>query len=332
MFALAVFAVVGSLALLSEGKVCNIFGDPHVVTFDGLKYKFAGACNYVLAMDCVNMEWIIYGHFTSCGKGSCLETISIFHEKKGGLDALLVGRGWVINHQGAKLAYSQGQDFQIGNIGVSFDGLYLTISLAGTGISIVYDGAMAVQISLDTAVNPDAVTCGLCGNNDGVPDNEASQLRSIGNDLESSGLYGLDGFVFQWKVDRGDYCYKPAIVESDRRLPCGNDYTLHRKNDRARAVCQQLVDNQELFKCHETVNLNMYYEACLTDYCSVTLLTEGYPVHCSTASAYAKHCQMMGVGVSDEVWRREMTCPSVQETQQAILNFGPQQPNSPVIF
>ncbi|XP_063692285.1 BMP-binding endothelial regulator protein-like [Bolinopsis microptera] len=322
------FLILVLLGLLAAGingeKACNVFGDPHVITFDGLKYKFENECTYVLAMDCVDMGWIIYGGFQTCGRGTCLHDISVFHTNQGFRDAVFIGRGWVINHQGTKVPFRQGQDFQIGNIGFSFDGLYLTVSLDGSGVTLTYDGFMGLQISIDETVQS-GQTCGLCGNNDGDAENEGTQLRDIGNDVEGSLLGGIEEMVFRWKVDRGEYCDHPVNKEYSRLLPCGNNYRL---NDEARASCQELVDNQELFKCHETLNLNTFYEACLADYCNIELLTNEYPVACATASAYSKQCQILGANIRDEIWRSEMSsnCPAIGVTQQAIMAIGVEQP------
>ena len=45
------------------GTPCQVFGDPHIVTYDNKLYDYMGDCNYVLSMDCDWGEWVVYGEF-----------------------------------------------------------------------------------------------------------------------------------------------------------------------------------------------------------------------------------------------------------------------------
>ena len=46
----------------------QLFGDPHVMTYDGLSYTLPGSsCDYLLAMDADTYSWFIYGRMRHCG-------------------------------------------------------------------------------------------------------------------------------------------------------------------------------------------------------------------------------------------------------------------------
>ena len=61
-------------------QCCKVYGDPHILTFDGKAYDYMGVGTYVIAQDSEAGLWMVYGGFEKCGdvtKGlSCVTSIT----------------------------------------------------------------------------------------------------------------------------------------------------------------------------------------------------------------------------------------------------------------
>jgi len=308
-------------------NVCSVFGDPHIVTFDRHSLHFAGECTYVLGMDCKAFKWIIYGQFSYCGVGTCLNEVTVFVNHK----PFTLSRGWVIFADGEKFKYIQGTNFEVGGLSWTFDGMVLSGRNDEMGLSLAYDGFTSLIIGIDESrVDP---LCGVCGNNDREKGNEHEQYTKLEDRLINS--LKSNEYVNNWKVDREKTCVLPAQVDFDPDEPCGTDYG---KSREAINACQAIVENAALQRCSSTVDLKFYYDSCLHDFCYMTLLREdtdpfakpapSISPECSVARAYASHCQMEGVDMRG--WDVYMKC-DVATTQDAIISIGCYQETKPFI-
>jgi len=153
------------------GASCSVFGDPHLITFDGKSYVMEGACDYVLAMDCMMASWFVYGRFSECGNGmTCLESVTLFY---GYTIMLELQRGWLVNKQGAKLPIRLGQVLEVSSdVSLLFDGEWLSLTFAGNEIR--WDGLMGMQLYLAPSTG---TTCGLCGDNNGQSEDDFRNRR-----------------------------------------------------------------------------------------------------------------------------------------------------------
>ena len=64
----------------SFSGICSATGDPHYRTFDGKFYSFMGQCQYILAQDAVDKQFLVIVDNFPCGTDntqSCTKTVTV---------------------------------------------------------------------------------------------------------------------------------------------------------------------------------------------------------------------------------------------------------------
>ena len=60
-------------------QCCKVYGDPHILTFDGKAYDYMGIGTFVIAQHDEGL-WMVYGTFEACGDKtkqlSCVTSIT----------------------------------------------------------------------------------------------------------------------------------------------------------------------------------------------------------------------------------------------------------------
>ncbi|XP_012589791.1 PREDICTED: mucin-6, partial [Condylura cristata] len=167
-------------------STCALYGEGHVVTFDGQRFVFEGSCEYVLATDGCGPDdarpsFKILTENVVCGKSgvTCSRAIRVL---LGGVSVVLADRNYTVS----------GEDPLV-RLSVKAGSLHLVLD-ATVGhrynLSIVWNKHMTVLIKVARA-SQDAL-CGLCGNANGnMKDDFETRSRYVAaSELE---------FVNSWK-------------------------------------------------------------------------------------------------------------------------------------
>ncbi|XP_064347878.1 mucin-6 [Camelus dromedarius] len=263
-------------------STCTLYGEGHVVTFDGQRFVFDGNCEYILATDGCSANdsqptFKILTENVVCGKSgvTCSRAVTVL---LGGLSIVLADRNYTVSGE------DPGVRFQ-----VKAGSLYLVLdATVGTAynLTLIRNKHMTLFIKIARA-SQDAL-CGLCGNYNG----------NMKDDFETRSKYVASSeleFVNSWKES-------PLCGDATRAVdPCSLNTFRRSWAERKCAI----INSQTFAACHSQVYRLPYYEACVRDTCGCD--TGGdCECLCDAVAAYAKACVDKGVCVD---WRSPDFCP-----------------------
>ncbi|KAM8812748.1 mucin-6, partial [Rhynchonycteris naso] len=263
-------------------STCTLYGEGHVVTFDGQRFVFEGNCEYILATDGCGTNasqptFKILMENVVCGKSgiTCSRAIRV---SAGGLSIVLADRNYTVSGEDPRVhSWAKAGSLH----------LLLDISIGSSyNLTLIWNKNMAVSITLSRA-SQDPL-CGLCGNYNG----------NMKDDFETRSKYVASSeleFVNSWKED--PLCGDARFVLD----PCA-------RNAFRRAWAERkcgIINSQTFAACHSQVYRLPYYEACVRDTCGCD--TGGdCECLCDAVAAYAQACLNKGVCVD---WRSPDFCP-----------------------
>ncbi|KAM4845225.1 mucin-6, partial [Thomomys bottae] len=263
-------------------STCVLYGEGHVVTFDGQRFVFDGNCEYILTTDGCGANSSqptlkILTENVICGNSgvTCSRAIKIF---LGGLSITMADGNYTIS----------GQDPSV-HLQVKPNNLNLILDLGIPGrfdLTLIWNKHMSVSIKIHR-ISQDPL-CGLCGNYNG----------NMKDDFETRTQYVASSeleFVNSWKESPlcGDasYVVDPCSINTFRR-------------SWAERKCS-IINSQSFAACHSKVYHLPYYEACVRDTCGCDMGGDCECL-CDAVAAYAKACLDKGVCVD---WRTPSFCP-----------------------
>nr|XP_033818986.1 IgGFc-binding protein-like isoform X2 [Geotrypetes seraphini] len=272
-------------------SICSASGDPHYITFDGMRYDFQGTCLYQFTELCNNnSKDLVYFQITvqNENRGSTavsftqavkitvfdLEiSITRYYPGKVMLNGLFINLPYTIGNDKVML-YKSGWD---------------AIVQVNFGLRITFDWWSHITVTLPSTYS--GHTCGLCGNFNGIQNDEF--LMKDGRRAQSSTAFGQswkDQNIFKCSEDEPRSCPDMDIIEHHQRQ--NNSY------------CGILLDQNGPFReCHGTVQPEGYFKNCVHDFCYFRGRSD---IFCKAIATYTWACQEAGVTLYP--WRDLLAC------------------------
>ncbi|XP_076863833.1 IgGFc-binding protein-like [Brachyhypopomus gauderio] len=275
---------------------CNIYGDPHYITFDNGKYDFQGSCTYTAAQSC-HIDGLPLTPFAVIVENEKWNEIQVTPN-------VSMAKVVVVEVYGMILVLRRTQLHQITvngvliNIPINLDGGKITVQQVGNqniittdfGLIVTYDMIYHVTITVPSSYQ--GKTCGMCGNFNGNK-NDEFQLPD-GKETKD-----LKSFGAAWKVP------VPGVVCDDG---CSGDVCPKCPENKKVVFekdCSIITNPQGPFAaCHSVINPESYFRDCVYDVC----MGDGdRDMLCHSIATYMTNCQNFGITVKN--WRTPTFCP-----------------------
>ncbi|NXF13276.1 ZAN protein, partial [Smithornis capensis] len=269
-----------------SNATCQVVGDPHYFTFDGIKYTFVGTCTYTL-VEVVNtatnvIPITILGKNEDRGLRGATYLKEVYIDVHGVRITLQKNKGILLNNE---IVYTPVENrlrgISIGNVG------RFIVMETDFGVIVKYDGNHYLEITLPQSYF--SQVHGMCGN---FNDNHEDDLSLPNGTVVSAPQFGNS-----WKVEKdSDKGCLPDLREDDDP-PCT-------------AENKQVIENQcnvlksDKFKeCHNLVNPEDFVEICIYDMCRYDGMKSAL---CDIVQVYVDTCKNHGITIK---WRNSTFCP-----------------------
>ncbi|KAI9529651.1 hypothetical protein NQZ68_007889 [Dissostichus eleginoides] len=287
--------------------VCEGWGDPHYITFDGLFYSYQGNCTYVLMEEISPKHKLnIYIDNVYCDPTedvSCPRSIIISFQSEVVtlINHNLLGAAQLEARKHGirlKLPYAQ-QGVKILDTGIN---LVLEIPRLKVVITFGITGFSVTLPYSDFGSNTQG-HCGTCNNN------QADDCKLPGGQLVKNCAVMAD--FWPAKHIEQPYCQIPSVAPTNKPgpppilTPCKPDSICH------------LLKSRVFEACHPVVSPDNFYQGCVFDSCHVS----NPAVECTSLQTYAAACAQAGVCL---YWRNHTTlCESDCPSNKVYKSCGP---------
>ncbi|XP_067468831.1 IgGFc-binding protein-like [Thunnus thynnus] len=269
---------------------CMVFGDPHLVTFDGQHYNFQGTCAYQMVGISSNQTSLDSFSVVLQSDGRDKKTGSVVKL----VEVKVYGYTLVISKEQPGSVLVNGE---LSNLPVTLDSNKLQLYTSGWfavietdfGVKVYYDWSSIAFVIVPSTVM--GATQGLCGNYNLNPKDDM-QMRD-GKQAATSEELGQS-----WKVSK-----IPGCVDGCSG-PCPVCNATQKAQYNTSSYCGLIRDPAGPFRdCHSKVDPTDFLNDCLYDVC---LYQGSKNMQCKTLTAYTAACQLKGATVHS--WRSAQFC------------------------
>ncbi|CAF1096107.1 unnamed protein product [Rotaria sordida] len=286
-------------------STCIATGDPHYITFDGMRYSYEGNCQYYLAKE-KNNTFSILAENVPCGSTGVTCTKNIIIDYLGSIIDLQRGRNVIFN--GIEIENYESVPKIYGQVSVFKSGVFTIISTPD--FLIKWDEATRIYLTVYSKHRGNME--GLCGN---YNDDNADDIRTA---------QGITGSIIEmansWKTAPTCGNLQESLV--DNSDPC---FGHEQRRDWATTECSLIrgksIDNP-FNPCIELIDptqLDIYYKECLFDACNCDRGGDCECL-CTSLASFAEKCNSIGVPVK---WRRPNRCPMQCDNNKVYMACGP---------
>ncbi|KAF1397985.1 Zonadhesin, partial [Spheniscus mendiculus] len=268
-----------------SNATCQVAGDPHYFTFDGMLYTFVGTCTYTL-VEVVNTSSVIpitiLGKNEDRGLRGATYLKEVYIDVYGVRITLQKSQGIMVNNE---RVYTPVEN-RLRGVSIRNVGRFIVVE-TDFGVIVKYDGNHHLEITLPQSYF--SKVHGMCGN---FNDNREDDLS-----LPNGTLVSVTQFGNSWKVeeDSDEGCL--SDLREDDVPPCTAE-----NKPVIESQCNVLKSDK--FKaCHNLVKPEDFIQICIYDMCQYDGMKSTL---CDIVQVYVDNCRNHGITIK---WRNSTFCP-----------------------